>query len=64
MAKIRRGGYVLLTWKGDHTPSHVHVYRYGKFIVKWDLENGQAIRGNASQKVRELIAELQAEGQI
>ena len=38
MSKIRRGGYVFLTWIGDHTPRHVHVYRDGKLIVKWDLE--------------------------
>ena len=30
VGKIRRGGFVFLTWKGDHTPRHVHVYRDGK----------------------------------
>lgn len=37
MGKIRRGGYVFVTWKGDHAPRHVHVYRDGKLVVKWDL---------------------------
>jgi hypothetical protein len=23
MGKIRRGGYVFITWKGDHGPPHV-----------------------------------------
>jgi hypothetical protein len=27
MGKYRRGGYVFITWKGDHPPRHVHVYR-------------------------------------
>jgi hypothetical protein len=27
--KHRRGGYVFITWKGDHPPRHVHVYRGG-----------------------------------
>ena len=34
MPKIRRGGYVFLTWKGDHSPRHVHVYRDGRLILK------------------------------
>lgn len=47
MGKVRRGGYVFVTWKGNHAPRHVHVYRDGKFIVKWDLENKQAMKGEA-----------------
>ena len=39
MGKYRRGGYVFITWKGDHPPRHVHVYRDGTLIVKWDLDN-------------------------
>ena len=27
MGKIRRGGYVFISWKSDHPPRHVHVYR-------------------------------------
>ena len=64
MGKVRRGGYVFVTWKGDHTPRHVHVYRDGKFIVKWDLENQKAMKGEASSRVVELIEELEAEGQL
>lgn len=62
MSKRRRGGYVFLSWKSDHTPHHVHVFRDGKFVVKWDLENGKPMKGKASQKLRDLIAELRAEG--
>ncbi len=64
MGKIRRGGYVFLTWIGDHTPRHVHVYRDGKLVVKWDLENGQPMTGHASRKVVELIRELESEGKL
>jgi hypothetical protein len=34
VGKLRRGGYVFITWKGDHPPRHVHVYRDGKLVVK------------------------------
>jgi len=27
-----------VTWKGDHSPHHVHVYRDGTLVLKWDLE--------------------------
>ena len=64
MGKIRRGGYVFVTWKGDHAPYHVHVYRDGKLVVKWDLENGLAMKGKATRRIRALIAELQEQGEL
>ena len=62
MPKLRRGGYVFLTWKGDHPPRHVHVYRQGRLLVKWDLDNHQPMKGKASRRVLQLIRELQSEG--
>ena len=64
MGKIRRGGYVFITWKSDHPPRHVHVYREGKLIVKWDLDNGKVMKGAVSAEVLRLIRELQAEGRL
>ena len=54
--------YVFLTWKGDHPPRHVHVYRDGKLIVKWDLDNQKPMKGAATRRILELISELEAEG--
>jgi len=62
MTKIRRGGYVFLTWVGDHTPRHVHVYRDGDLVLKWDLENSAPMQGKPRRKVLELISELEYEG--
>lgn len=64
MGKVRRGGYVFVTWKGDHSPRHVHVYRDGVFVVKWDLDNNVSMRGKATRRVRELIEKLESEGEI
>ncbi len=61
MGKIRRGGYISVTWKGDHPPRHVHVYRDGKLVVKWDLDNKKPMKGNATRRVRELIEKLESE---
>jgi len=62
MDKLRRGGYIFVWWKGDHSPRHVHVYRDGRLVVKWDLDNEKAMKGNAPRRVIELIKELDAEG--
>jgi len=64
MGKVRRGGYVFVTWKGDHSPRHVHVYRDCALIVKWDLDNNQPMIGTASRRIRALIEKLEAEGAL
>jgi hypothetical protein len=64
MGKIRRGGFVFVTWKGDHPPRHVHVYRDGKLVVKWDLDSKKAMKGKAPGRVLELIETLASEGLI
>ncbi len=55
------GAGVFITGKGDHPPRHVHVYRDGALIVKWDLENQKAMKGAATRRILELIRELEAE---
>ena len=62
MPKIRRGGYIFYTWKGDHVPRHVHVYRNGRLVVKWDLDNRKPMKGKASRRILKLIASLESEG--
>ena len=62
MGKLRRGGYVFITWKGDHPPRHVHVYRDGRLVVKWDLDNGAPMKGAATRQILASIADLVAEG--
>lgn len=64
MGKIRRGGFVFITWIGDHSPHHVHVYRDGTLVVKWDLENGVAMKGEPNAKVLGLISDLSNEGKL
>ena len=62
MGRVRRGGFIFVWWKGDHAPRHVHVYREGKLVVKWDLDNWKAMKGAAPREVVELIAGLVSEG--
>ena len=62
MGKLRRGGYIFIWWKGDHPPRHVHVYRDGKLVVKWDLDNNKTMKGHAQKRVIDLIETLESEG--
>jgi hypothetical protein len=62
MAKLRRGGYVFLTWIGDHSPRHVHVYRDGKLVLKWNLDDQVPMSGRPTAKILGLIDELLNEG--
>ncbi len=62
MGKIKRGGYVFVTWIGDHAPRHVHVYKDGKFVGKWDLENSRVMKGRVSREVLKHLAALISEG--
>jgi hypothetical protein len=62
VTRIRRGGYVLFTWVGDHPPRHVHVLRNGRLVVKWNLEEGRSMEGYASADIVRLLRQLEDEG--
>jgi hypothetical protein len=64
VGKVRRGGYIFLWWKSDHAPRHVHVYRRGRLIVKWDLDSDRPMVGAVSKKILRLIRELRQEGRL
>lgn len=64
VGKVRRGNYVFVSWIGDHAPRHVHVYRDGLPVVKWDLESWRPMKGEATRRVMKLIEELEKEGRL
>jgi hypothetical protein len=64
MSKIRRGGYVFITYKGDHDPWHVHIFRDGKEVAKWNLEGWVLMNGSINKKILKLIRELVNEGKL
>jgi len=62
VGKVRRGNNVFVTWNGDHSPRHVHVYRDGKLVVKWNLDDRVPMRGRPTRRVLQLITELEKDG--
>jgi hypothetical protein len=64
VSKVRRGGFVFVTWKGDHEPRHVHVYRDGRLIVRWNLDTWRPMKGAASARIRSILEQLRLEGRL
>lgn len=63
MGKIRRGNCIFVSWIGDHG-HHVHVFRGGRLLVKWDLARERVISGKMSPRILGLIRELRKEGRL
>jgi hypothetical protein len=49
---------------GDHSRRHVHVYRDGKLVVKWDLDSWQAMKGHTTARITRILRELVEEGTL
>jgi hypothetical protein len=66
MGKIRRHGFVLEWFIGDHAPRHVHVYNTkGHFLGRFDLKRRVGHEGwQPSKKLLKLINELENEGRL
>ena len=64
MGRIRRGGFIFLFRLADHPPRHVHVYKDGRLVVKWDLQHQKALTGSATRQILEYILELRREGKL
>ena len=64
MGRVRRGGYIFITWKGDHAPRHVHVYEDERLIMRWDLDHWKFISGTPSAAIVRIIEVLVEEGRL
>lgn len=63
MPKIKRGNYHFIAYIGDHG-HHVHVYKEGHEVLKWDLDEKKAIKGRSSKRLLKMIRQLQKEGKL
>ena len=64
MSRIRRGGYIFISWIGDHAPRHVHVFDDdANFITRMNLETMQPMDVlKVDKRIVDLICDLQSEG--
>lgn len=64
MGRIRRGGYLIEWWLGDHLPKHVHVYKDGQEIAKVQIPNMLVLSGQLSKRLQKILKELIQERKI
>jgi len=64
MGRVRRSGYLIEWWMGDHYPKHVHVYRDGKLVAKVEVPSMLVLTGKMSRKLRKILTELVREKRI
>jgi hypothetical protein len=63
MGRIRRGGYIITWYIGDHKPPHVHVETSnGEFIGRFNLVTRKGIEGwQPGKKLLRIIEALEKE---
>jgi len=66
MGRIRRGGYILEWFIGDHGPRHIHVYdSKHNFIGRLDLDRMVGLEGwMPDRKLIQLIQNLKKEERL
>jgi hypothetical protein len=66
MGRVRRSGYIIEWFIGDHAPRHVHVYdSKGRFLGRLNLETLAGLEDwSPSDTLVELIIELRVEGKL
>jgi len=66
MARVRRYGYVVEWFVGDHVPRHVHVYdAKGRFMGRLDVDRMAGVGGwMPDRNLVKLVQELRDEGQL
>jgi hypothetical protein len=42
----KRGGYVIRLYLNDHPPIHVHVFKDGVLVARYDLQNNRFMEGS------------------
>jgi len=66
MGRIRRGGYIIEWFIGDHVPQHVHIYdSKGRFIGRLDIKEMKGIENwKPDKKLVRVIKSLKREGRL
>jgi Domain of unknown function (DUF4160) len=66
VGRVRRGGYIIKWFIGDHPPRHIHVEtETGKLLGRFSLETMKGMAGwQADQKLVRIIKELRREKRL
>ncbi|OFZ46180.1 MAG: hypothetical protein A2504_10240 [Bdellovibrionales bacterium RIFOXYD12_FULL_39_22] len=62
VGKIRYKNFIIVTWVGDHSPRHCHVYKGGRLVLKYNLEKMCPMKECSDLKAIKIIKQLVAKG--
>jgi len=60
----RSGGYIIRMYQNDHPPLHVHIFKDGRQLDRYDLEHGEFMDGTIGRHLGRVLAALRASGVI
>ena len=61
MGRIKRGGYLIEWWIGDHSSKHVHIYSNGREVAKVQVPGLLVLTGKLNKRLLKLLKELISE---
>jgi len=66
MGRVRRSGYILEWYIGDHKPRHIHVYSPKHLLIgRLDIDRLVGIEGwTPDRKLLKIIQDLKDEGRL
>jgi hypothetical protein len=62
MGRIKRGGYIIDSWIGDHLPKHVHIYKNGRLVAKVEIPSFLVLEGSVNRQLKTILASLRKDG--
>ena len=62
MSRWKRFGIVVVLYKTDHWPRHVHVFQDGKRALKFDIDSWSVIEGRLTARTKRALEALREEG--
>ena len=66
MGRVRRGGYYIVWWIGDHAPRHVHIFDADdRFLGRVAIPSGEPLDDwKPTRKLLQILAQLIKEGRL
>ncbi|MEK7396939.1 MAG: DUF4160 domain-containing protein [Candidatus Poribacteria bacterium] len=64
MGRIKRGGYLIEWWMGDHLPKHIHIYKDGILVAKVETASMLVLAGALNKRLKKILVELIREQKI
>lgn len=58
MPTWKRAGYEIVWYAGDHPPVHVHIFRDGQLLDRYDLEHGVFMDGTIGRHMGRVLKAL------